>query len=187
MVSSFLKYCQWFLDNIPRHLESANYFITPLRVSGAGENVTPSNYGSGLAHMQARTEVSHKTYSDKGYRDDVVMPHPTEEHAGQPSSSPSSPNANTVIGPSKPHGFSVTEIIFLFSVSQSVLGGRHGSNACTLITISFGNHFMRSSLQKISGLMLPLQWTSAITNSIPHGMHCMTFHLKGIPSTIQYN
>ena len=200
MVSSFLKYCQWFFDHIPRHSESADYFVTPLRINGsaieslfsllkygAGGNLTALNYGSGLARVQARTEVSRKTYSGKGYRDDVVMPHPTEEHAGQPSSSPSSPNANTVIGPSKPHGFSVTEIIFLFSVSQSVLGGRHGSNACTLITISFGNHFMRSSLQKISGLMLPLQWTSAITNSIPHGMHCMTFHLKGIPSTIQYN
>ena len=199
MVSSFLKYCQWFFDHIPRHSESADYFVTPLRINGsaieslfsllkygAGGNLTALNYGSGLARVQARTEVSRKTYSGKGYRDDVVMPHPTEEHAGQPSSS-SSPNAITVIGQNKPYGFSVTEFLFPFSVSQSVLGGRHGSNACTLIAISFGNRFMRSSLQKISGLMLPLQWTSAITNSIADGntLHDIAFEGQPINLDVQ--
>ena len=84
MVSSFLRFCEWFFANF-----KAPYFVTPLRINGssveslfsllkfgAGGHLSALHYGSGLARVKARVEVSRVTDSGKGYRDQAVITPP---------------------------------------------------------------------------------------------------------------
>ena len=123
MVSSFLQYCKWFFLHLP--VESG-YFIAPLRINGsaieslfsllkygAGGQLSAINYGSGLARIQARTEVARTKCTGDGYRNDAVMP--------ATSNSEHSPAAVPIVsGRSKPCGFSVKEFLFPSLVCQSV-------------------------------------------------------------------
>lgn len=42
---------------------------------GAGGQLSALNYGSGLARIQAKTEVERVTESGEGYRDESVITH----------------------------------------------------------------------------------------------------------------
>ena len=112
------------------------------------------NYGSGVARIQAKTEGDRVTASAKGYRDESVIVQTTPVL-------PWSDVAVHVEGQIRPYGFSVTEFLFPFNISQSSLGGRNGSNACTLIAIFVGSYFLRN--------MLPVEWSSAVVNCINDG------------------
>ena len=77
------------------------------------------NYGSGLAHIQVKTEIDRVTESGKGYRNECVIPEttPVMSHIVI---------AVCVDGCSKPFGFCATEFLFPSSISQSSLGWRKG-------------------------------------------------------------
>ena len=172
MVSSFLHYSEWFFSHVPAE---EGYFIAPIRINGsgiesffsklkfgAGGQLSAINYGSGVARIQAKTEVERVTASAKGYRDESVIVQTT-------SVLPQSDVAVHVQGRSKPYGFSVTEFLFPFNISQSSLGGRNGSNACTLIAIFVSNYFLRNILPNFSSIVLPVEWSSAVVNCINDG------------------
>ena len=172
MVSSFLHYSESFVYHVPAE---EGYFIAPIRINGsgiesffsklkfgAGGQLSAINYGSGVARIQAKTEVDRVTASAKGYRDESVIVQTTPVL-------PRSDVAVLVEGRSKPYGFSVTEFLFPFKISQSSLGGRNGSNACTLIAIFVGNYFLRNMLPNISSIVLPVEWSSAVVNCINDG------------------
>ena len=156
-------------------LKKATDFIAPIRINGsgiesffsklkfgAGGQQSAINYGSGVARIQAKIEVDRVTASAKGYRDESVIVQTTPVL-------PRSDVAVLVEGRSKPYGFSVTEFLFPFKISQSSLGGRNGSNACTLIAIFVGNYFLRNMLPNISSIVLPVEWSSAVVNCINDG------------------
>ena len=172
MVSSFLNYSDWFFSHVPN---GSGYFISPIRINGsaieslfsklkfgAGGQLSALNYGSGLARIQAKTEVDRVTESGKGYRDECIIPETT----------PVLPHiaiAVPVDGRNKPFGFSATEFLFPSSISQSSLGGRNGSNACTLIAFFVGNYFLKNMLPAINSIVLPKEWSLAVVNCINDG------------------
>ena len=148
MVSSFLHYSEWFFSHVPAE---EGYFIAPIRINGsgiesfsklkfgAGGQLSAINYGSEVARIQAKTEVDRVTASAN--RDESVIVQTT----------PVLPRSDVgvhVEGQSKPYGFSVTEFLFPFNISQSSLGGRNGSNVCTLIAIFVGNYFFKKRRPK---------------------------------------
>lgn len=172
MVSSFLHYSKSFVYHVPAE---EGYFIAPIRINGSGiesffsklkfgawGQLSAINYGSGVACIQAKTEVDRVTASAKSYRDESVIVQTTLVL-------PQSDVAVHVEGRSKPYGFSFTEFLFPFNISQSCLGGRNGSNACILIAIFVGNYFLRNMLPNISSIVLPVEWSSAVVNCINDG------------------
>ena len=114
MVSSFLGFCEWFFA----HFE-APYFVTPLRINGsaieslysllkfgAGGHRSALNYGSGLARVKARAEVSRVTDSGKGYRDQVVV---TPPESMMPSYSITCPAGELITKESNCYGYPVVQ------------------------------------------------------------------------------
>lgn len=112
MVSSFLGFCEWFFA----HFE-APYFVTPLRINGsaieslysllkfgAGGHLSALNYGSGLARVKVRAEVSRVTDSGKGYRDHVVI---TPPESMMPSYSITCPAGELIAKESNCYGYAV--------------------------------------------------------------------------------
>lgn len=187
MVSSFLRFCEWFFANF-----KAPYFVTPLRINGssieslysllkfgAGGHLSALNYGSGLARVKARVEVSRVTDSGKGYRDQVVVTPPESTEIPRPTTCP------TVDVPKECncYGLPVAQYTLPSDLCQSEFGGRDGSNACTLICIFLGLQFKK---QKFSSLLsftsLPRQWTTAIANAIIDGntLHDTAFEGQAI-------
>lgn len=172
MVSSFLGYNNWFFTCGPG---TSGHFISPIRINGssieslfgrlkfgAGGHLTALNYRSGLARIQARAEVKRYTDSGKGYRDDDSFDAPS-------NGSPTVMKKLSIEGRSKVFNLMVTEYLFPGSISQSSLGGRQGSNACTLIATLVGNTFVKQNLPMIDTYFLPQVWIDAVTNCIQDG------------------
>ena len=63
-------------------------------------------------------------------------------------------------------------ILFAFppSIAKSELGGRQGSNACTIISVKFGTYYFNYKLD-VSLLWneLPQLWTGALINAVCDG------------------
>lgn len=81
MVSSFLQYSEWFSSRVPagvRIIASGIESLFSKLKFGTGEHLSAINCGSGLAHIQARTEVDRVTASGKGQRDKPVMDKPLQ-------------------------------------------------------------------------------------------------------------
>ena len=60
-------------------------------------------------------------------------------------------------------------ILFAFppSIAKSELGGRQGSNACTIISVKFGTCYFNYKLdESLSWNELPQLWTGAFTNAV---------------------
>ena len=181
MVSSFLGFCEWFFANF-----KAPYFVSPLRINGssieslysllkfgAGGHLSALNYGSGLARVKARVEVSRVTDSGKRYRDQVVVTLPESTELPGPTTYPTM----DVPKECNCYGLPVAQYTLTSNFCQSEFGGRDGSNACTLICIFLGLQFKK---QKFSSLLsctsLPSQWKNAIANAIINGnMHDIAF------------
>ena len=155
--SSFRNYSDWFFSHVP---PGSGYFISPIRINGsaieflfselkfgAGGQLSSINYGSGLAHIQPKTEADYVTESGKGYRDEC---YPRDYSS-----------VATHCNCSKPFGFCAAEFFFPSSISKSSLGGRNGSKACTLLAIFVGNCFLKKMLPAINSIMLPTEWSLA--------------------------
>lgn len=63
----------------------------------------------------------------------------------------------------------VKEFLFHAEVSQSTLGGRNGSYACTLIAISVCKYFIKHKLPVICGEILSPEWSSMMVDCITAG------------------
>ena len=142
---------------------------------GAGGQLSALNYASGLACIQAKTEVERVTESGEGYRDESVITETT----------PVLPHIDIAVhvdGPNKPYGLNVAELLFPSSISQSSLGGRNGSNACSPIAIFVGNYFLRNMLPVINTITLPAAWGLAVINCIADGntLYDLAFEGQGI-------
>jgi len=64
-------------------------------------------------------------------------------------------------------------ILFAFppSIAKSELGGRQGSNACTIISVKFGTYYNFNCKLDVSLLWneLPQLWTGALINAVCDG------------------
>lgn len=185
MVSSFLGFCESFFRTF-----GAPYFITPLRINGssieslysllkfgAGGHLSALNYGSGLACVKARTEVSRVTDSGKGYRDETLVLSPKNTA----TASPTSCLIADLVREANVYGLPVLQFTLPAELCHSEFGGRHGSNACTLICIFLGLQFKKHQLPSLmASTSLPSQWQKAIANAIVDGntLHDRTVHLK---------
>ena len=146
------------------------YFISPLRINGSalesvfsvlkdtsGGNLSALSYGPAIGRFIYRKgEMVTNRYSEMGYRDvnldlDGGFSHVIQVKANHTSSS-------------------VTQFRFPLEVSQSTLGGRQGSNACTLIAVQFGAYCLKNNLD-ISLFWDKLRqiWTECFTNPICDG------------------
>jgi len=174
MVSSFLSYSDWFFTHGPGN-NINEYFIAPIRINGssieslfsrlkfgAGGHLTALNYRSGLARIQARIEVNRYTDSGKGYRDESVVP---SHNSAQTVHS----TDLCIEGRSRAFNLNATEFLFPNSVSQSTIGDRRGSNACTLIATLVGYSFVKKDLPLINTIRLPAIWGTTVVNCIVDG------------------
>lgn len=172
MVSSFLGYSDWFFTYGPG---KDGYFISPIRINGssieslfsrlkfgAGGHLTALNYRSGLARIQAREEVNRHTDSGKGYRDDSSFDRINTAQTTHTTHL-------SIEGRNKAFNLNVTEFLFPNSISQSTLGGRAGSNACTLIATLVGNTFVKQDIPLINTNRLPELWSTTVVNCIVDG------------------
>ena len=138
VVYGFLSFCDWFFTNVS---PDGKYFISPLRINGSalesvfsvlkhssGGNLSALNYGPVLGRFIYRKgEVVVNRNSETGYRDISL------NLDGQLSdvNSPIQVKADRVSN-------NMCQFKFPLEISQSTIGGRQGSNACTLIAIEFG-------------------------------------------------
>jgi len=59
------------------------------------------------------------------------------------------------------------QIYFSSCIAQSSIGGRQGSNACTIIAVTFGNYCMQYKLDvSLLWTQLPQSWTSLFVKAI---------------------
>ena len=77
-----------------------------------------------------------------------------------------------------PFGLSeVKQFCFSANLSQSTIGGRQGSNACTIIASLVGYQFVKLALPELTLSTLPSQWFEAIVDSMLEGnaLHDLLF------------
>ena len=90
--------------------------------------------------MKARAEISRVTDSGKGCRDQGVI---TPPESMMPSYSLTCPAGELIAKESNCYGYPVVQYTLPAELCQSELGGRDGSNACTLICIFLGLQFKK--------------------------------------------
>jgi len=152
------------------------YFISPLRINGSaieslysilkfasGGNLSALSYGPALGKLINRKDMVRNKYSEKGYRD-VLLNISGEDGAN---------GSGSIINLSVPcQKLSSSHCIFSFltSISQSTVGDRQGSNACTIIAVKFGDYCHQQKLD-ISLLwnQLPNVWADSFVNAICDG------------------
>lgn len=152
------------------------YFISPLRINGSaiesiysilkfasGGNLSALSYGPALGKLINRKDMAQNKYSEKGYRD-VLLNISGEDGANV---------SGSIINLSVPcQKLSSSHCIFSFpaSISQSTVGDRQGSNACTIIAVKFGDYCHQQKLD-ISLLwnQLPNIWADSFVNAICDG------------------
>ena len=81
------------------------------------------------------------------------------------------------------YGLPVLQFTLPAELCQSEFGGRHGSNACTLICIFLGPQFKKHQLPSLmASTSLPSQWQKAIANAIVDGntLHDCTFEGQAV-------
>jgi len=172
MVYGFLKFSKWFTTKYP------DYFISPLRINGsaiesifsvlkytAGGHLSASNYGSFRGRVITGREVVTNSNSERGYRDDVI--HVSGSLTPSISGSKASYSVRLVYDPFGLSG--MKQFSFSGNLSQSSIGGRQGSNACTIIASLVGYYFIKLGLPELSSSILPSQWFDAIVNSMVEG------------------
>lgn len=152
------------------------YFISPLRINGSaiesiysvlkfasGGNLSALSYGPALGKLINRKDMSRNQYSEKGYRDVLL------NISGEDGANASGSIVNLSVQCQK---LSSSHCIFSFpaSMSQSTVGDRQGSNACTIIAVKFGDYCHQQKLD-ISLLwnQLPNAWVDTFVNSICDG------------------
>ena len=180
MVYGFLHFSQWFIAAYP------DYFISPLKINGsaiesifsvlkftAGGNLSASNYGSFRGRVITGREVITNSNSERGYRDDVIL-----VSGSVTSSSEASRMSYSVRLIYDPFGLNeMKQFCFSANLSQSTIGGRLGSNACTIIASLVGYQFVKLVLPEPTLSILPSQWFEVIVGSMVEGnaLHDLLF------------
>ena len=180
MVYGFLHFSQWFIAAYP------DYFISPLKINGsaiesifsvlkftAGGNLSASNYGSFRGRVITGREVITNSNSERGYRDDVIL-----VSGSVTSSSEASRMSYSVRLIYDPFGLNeMKQFCFSANLSQSTIGGRLGSNACTIIASLVGYQFVKLALPEPTLSILPSQWFEVIVDSMVEGnaLHDLLF------------
>jgi len=188
MVSGFSQLCDWFTDNLP------GYYICPLRINGSalesifsilkfasGGNLSALTYGPSLGrHIYCKDLAPVRNpNSEDGYRNVAIL-----TTAGQPKQSldqKGSPLLPAVFGTLHPSS-TVTEYLFPPNISQSTLYGRIGSNACTVIAVLSGFHFVKNRFHvDAAGNLLCEKWCSSLIDAIIEGNRVHDFVYAGAP------
>lgn len=180
MVYGFLDFCTWFITAYP------DYFVSPLRINGsaiesifsvlkftAGGNLSASNYGSFRVRVITGREVITNSNSERGYRDDVILVSGTLT-----SSTEGSRASYSVRLIYDPFGLNeMKQFCFSSNLSQSSIGGRQGSNACTIIASLVGYQFVKLRLPELTLSTLPSQWFDVVVDSMLEGnaLHDLLF------------
>ena len=173
MVNGFLSFCDWFFDNVA---PNGKYFISPLRINGSaiesiysilkfssGGNLSSLSYGPSLGKLINRKDMIQNKNSEKGYRDVVL------NISGTAAANVLCSTSNLVIPCQM---LSNCHCIFTFpaSISQSTIGDRFGSNACTLIAVKFGAYCVQNKLDlSLLWNQLPDMWFNSFVNAICDG------------------
>ena len=170
----FLSFCEWFFDNIS---PNGKYFISPLHINGSaiesiysvlkfasGGNLSALSYGPALGKLINRKDLERNKNSEKGYRDVVVNISGTTAAADVTGSTTNL----VVVGLRKSNFHGV--FIFPSNVSQSTVGDRVGSNACTLIAVKCGAYCFQNKLDLLLlWNQLPNVWLNSFVNAICDG------------------
>ena len=180
MVYGFLDFSEWFLTAYP------DYFISPLRINGSaiesifsvlkftgGGNLSASNYGSFRGRVITGREVITNSNSERGYRDDVIL-----VSGSLTSSTAGSGTSYSVRLVYDPFGIQeMKQFCLSANLSQSSIGGRQGSNACTIIASLVGYHFVKFDLPELTLSTLPSQWFDVLVDSMLAGnaLHDLLF------------
>ena len=170
----FTDFCNWFVEKYPK------YFVAPLRINGSGieslfsllkfsaaGNLSAINYGSIRGRVITGKEVVTNSNSEKGYRDDRIVVSGDLENSKSSIGSSLSSSVRVVFDPFGLAG--VKEFRFSSDLCQSSIAGREGSNACTLISLFVGYHFMRRSLTQLTRSTLTSTWFESVTSSFLQG------------------
>lgn len=174
MVYGFTQFCTWFVERHP------GYFIAPLRINGSGiesmfslfkfcaaGNLSANNYGSIRGRVITGKEVVSNSNSGRGYRDDRIL---VSGNLQQSETSAGSRVAYSVRVVFDSFGLDrVKEFRFSYNLCQSSIGGRQGSNACTLIVLLVRYRFVTSSLPQLTRSTLPSLWFEAVTSGMFQG------------------
>jgi hypothetical protein len=122
--------------------------------------------------------LERNTFSEKGYRDVGLV---NDHHVN--STNGHSPDLPIVMG--FVSTCNVTKFLFPPNISQSTLGGRDGSNACTVIAMLSGRHFVYHKLSNsFPSQQLGHQWCSNVVESIVEGNRIHDFVYAGAPVDI---
>ena len=170
-----------------------NYFISPLKINGsaiesifsvlkftAGGNLSASNYGSFRGRVITGREVITNSNSERGYRDDVIL-----VSGSVTSSSEASRMSYSVRLIYDPFGLNeMKQFCFSANLSQSTIGGRLGSNACTIIASLVGYQFVKLVLPEPTLSILPVSGLKLLLTQWLRVMLFMTFFLMGRPETL---
>lgn len=163
-----------------------DYFISPLRINGsaiesifsvlkytAGGNLSASKYGSFRRQVITGWEVITNSNSERDYRDDIIL-----VSGSFTSSSGGSRMSYSVRLVYDPFGLSeIKQFCFSANLSQSTIGGRQGSNVCTIIALLVGYQFVKLTLPELTLSTLPSQWFQVIVDSMLEGnaLHDLLF------------
>lgn len=170
----FLSFCEWFFNNIS---PNGKYFISPLHINGSaiesiysvlkfasGGNLSALSYGPALGKLINRKDLERNKNSEKGYRDVVVNISGTTTADDVTGST-----TNLVVVGQRKSNFRCV-FIFPSNISQSMVGYRVGSNACTLIAVKFGAYCFQNKLDlSLLWNQLPNVWLNSFINAICDG------------------
>ena len=166
----FLSFCEWFFTKVS---PNGWYFISPLRINGSalesvfsvlkhssGGNLSALSYGPSLGKLIYRKgEVEKNKHSEKGYRDVTLSVDGIDDT-----------DSSRVVLSRTCISRNIVKFQFPERISQSTVGDRQGSNACTIISVVFGC-FCASEALNISLMwqQLPQVWTNCLINAICEG------------------
>ena len=169
MINGFLSFCEWFFTNVS---PDGRYFISPLRINGSalesifsvlkhtsGGNLSAISYSPALGRLISRKALIHNKNSEKGYRDVKLNIDGGATSAEDQVSVLCTSVSNTLC-----------KYIFPCTIAQSSLGGRQGSNACTIIAVKFGAYISQHKLEvSLLWKQLPQLWIHSLINAICDG------------------
>ena len=169
MVHGFLSFCEWFFTSVS---PDGRYFLSPLRINGSalesifsvlkhtsGGNLSAIAYSPALGRLINRKSLTQNKNSEKGYRDQSLN-----------LDGGSSSAEDQIFIQCTKVARNLCQFIFPPHVAQSSLGGRQGSNACTIIAVKFGDYCIQHKLDiSLLWTQLPQLWTSLFVNAICDG------------------
>lgn len=147
MVYGFLEFNEWFNEAYP------DYFVSPLRINGSA--------------------IESNSNSERGYRDDVILV--SGSITSSTSNSRSTYSVRLLYDPFGLNG--IKQFCLSANLSQSSIGGRQGSNACTIIGSLVCYQFVKRGLPELTLSTLPSQWFEVVVDSMVEGnaLHDLLF------------